>query len=139
MLMPVAIEVFVDTTLGNMWANRTPRRISRTGVDGSIPIYTPINSGMRKSSTPDSSDSNGTRITIGTGDNTTTPTYGLNVRPKIENIRQSTTSYLRNSNKSDAAIDGKFPNNMVALPILNDVLCENFLTVPARISTCAVA
>ena len=99
LLTPTVKEIFMNATSGNAWTNRTPRRISRTGVDGSIPISTPIHIGMSKYPIPDSSDSTGTRgtgtrITIGTND---TP-FGLNVSPSIENIRKFTTPDLRKSN-----------------------------------------
>ena len=79
---------------------------------------------MSKYSTPDSSDISGTRINIVTSDTTTVPPCGLNVSPKIDDIRQSATPYWRKSNKLDSAIDGNFPNNMVALPIFTDVICD---------------
>ena len=67
---PAANEIFADMISVNTWTNRTPRQISRTGVDGSIPISTPIYNGMSKSPNPASSNSNkirgtGNRITIG--------------------------------------------------------------------------
>ena len=102
----------------------TPRRISRTGVGGSIPINTPIHSEMRKYSIPDSSDNTGTSNNIGTNDNTTAPPCGLNASPKIEDIWQPATPDLIKSNKLDNSIDGKFPDNLVVPPILTDVTCE---------------
>ena len=99
-------EIFADATSGNAWTNRTLRQISRTGVDGSIPISTPIHTGMRKSSTPSYSDNDGTRGTgTGTPIGTTSPPYGLNVSPKIDDIRQSATPDLRKSNKLKTSID----------------------------------
>ena len=42
LLMPAVKEIFADAMSGNAWTDRTPHRISRTGVDGSTPMYTPI-------------------------------------------------------------------------------------------------
>ena len=96
LLMPTAKEIFVDATSVNKWINRNPRRISRTGVDGSIPISTPIQSGMSKSPTLAPIESTGTRgtgtkIPIGTTD----PPCGLNVSSNIDNVHQSNTQNLR--------------------------------------------
>ena len=79
---------------------------------------------MIKASTLDYSDSTGTRgtgnsISIG---NTASP-CGLNVIPKIDNIRQSTTPDLVKSNKFDTSVYGQFTNNMVAPPIFTEVIC----------------
>ena len=71
LLTPEVQEIFTDAEVGSAWTNRTPRRISRTRVDGSIPISTLIHSGIRKTSTPYSSDSTGTRIYIGTSGTST--------------------------------------------------------------------
>ena len=115
-----------------MWTNRNPRWINKNGIDESIPISTSIHSGMRKSSTPDYSDSNGTRgngnrIPIGTTD----PTCGINVSPNIVNTRQSTTPNLRKSNKLDTSIDWQFTNNMVVPPIFTELLCD-------KLSDCSI-
>ena len=82
LLIPVVKEIFADATLRNARTSRTPRQISSTGVDEYIPIYTPIDSGMRESSTPASGEINetrgtSTRIIIGT----TSSPYGLNRIP----------------------------------------------------------
>ena len=61
----------------------------------------------------------------------TSPPYGLKMILKIDDILQSATLDLRESNKLDAAIDGKFPDNLVAPSIFTEVMCA------ARISTCA--
>ena len=122
--MPAMKEILVDTASGNAWTNRTPWQISRNGIDGSTPSSTPIHSGMSKYSNPDSSDSSGTRIRIGTSDTTNSPPWGLNVSPNIGSIWQSATPYLIKSNKLDAAIDGKFPDNLIEPPIFTDVLSE---------------
>ena len=102
LLTPGVKEILVDATSGNVWTNRNPRRIIRTGIGGSIPISTTIHSLMSKYLTPYYSDSTGTRgtltrIPIGN----TVPPCGINVSPNIDDIRKSATSDLRNSNKLD--------------------------------------
>ena len=116
-------EIFVDATSGNVWTSKTPRKISRTGVDVSIPLST--HSGISKCPIPYSSDSAGTR-----GDKTrisieaTAPPCGHNVIPEIDDIRQSATPYSRKSNKLETFIDQKFTNIIAAPPIFTEVLCE---------------
>ena len=80
---------------------------------------------MSKSSTPDSSNSDGTRGTItriSIGD--TASPCGLNVSPYIGDIRESATLDLRKSNKLDTSIDQQFTNNMVAPPIFTELLWD---------------
>ena len=89
LLTPAAKEIFASVTSGNAWTSRTSRRISRTGVDISIPASTHMDSGMIKFSTPASSDSTetrgtGTRIYIGATD----PPCGLNAILEIDDIQQ---------------------------------------------------
>ena len=125
LLTPAAKEIFANTTLVNVWNIRNTRRISSTGVDISIPISTPIHSGMSKSSTPDYSDStvtrgNITRIPIGT----IAPPCGLNSIPNIKDIRKSATPYLIKSNKLYTSIDGQFTNNLAVPPILTELLYD---------------
>ena len=119
-------EIFLDATLGNTWTNRNPRRISRTVNDIYIPISTPNHNRMSKSSTPASSDMSGTMAPIGNSDTTTASPCGINVIQKIDNIRKSANPDLRDSNKFDIFIDGKFTNNFVASPIFTDVLSAKF-------------
>ena len=95
LMMPVKKEILADAKSGNEWTNRTPRRISRTGVDTSIPISTPNHSVMRKYSTLASSYSSGTMIPSGTSDPTTAPPCGLNVSLEVDNIQKSATPDLR--------------------------------------------
>ena len=123
-MTPLAKEIFGDVTLVNMWTNRNPWKISRTGIYGYNPISTPIYSVMRKSPTPSYIDSIGTRITIVNSDTTTAQPCGLNMISKIGNIRQSATPDLRDYDKLDTSIDGKFTNNLDAPPISTDVLSE---------------
>ena len=126
-------DIFAETTPGNAWTNRTPQQIIRTGIDGSIPISTPIHSEKSKYPTPDSSDINGTRgtktrITIGT----TAPPCSLNVSLNIDNIRKSATPDLRNYNNLDTSIDGKFTDNLVAPTIITELLCDKLSNSSSR-------
>ena len=50
LLTPAVKKIFADAMLGNAWTSRTLQQIIRTGVDKYIPIYTPIDSVMGKSS-----------------------------------------------------------------------------------------
>ena len=110
--------------IGQTWTGRTPLRISSTGVDRSTPISTQIHSGIRKNYTPASSDSTGTRIPIGISGTSTFPLAGYIWSPWIRNKRQSASPTIIKSNKLDAAIDGKFTNNPVALPIFTKVFSD---------------
>ena len=132
-------DIFAETTPGNAWTNRTPQQIIRTGIDGSIPISTPIHSEKSKYPTPDSSDINGTRgtktrITIGT----TAPPCSLNVSLNIDNIRKSATPDLRKSNNWTLPLMDISPIIWLCRPFSLRYSVENSLTVPAGISTSAV-
>ena len=85
LLTPVVQEISADMAPGNVWTNRTLWQISRTGVDRSIPISTPINSVVRKTSTPDFSDSAGTRVTVETSGTSTAPSSEAIWKPGIGN------------------------------------------------------
>ena len=120
LLTPEVKEIFLDTTPVNAWNNMNLQIIIRTGIYGSIPISTPIHSGIIKSPNPDSSDSTrtrGTRTRIPTGTNA--PPCALNMSPNIGDVRQSSTPDLIKSNRLGTSIDGQFTNNLVASPIFN--------------------
>ena len=128
--MPAVQEIFVDATLCNTWTNRTPQKIMRTGVAGSIPIYTTIHSEIIKTYTPASSDRTGTRIFIGTsGTSTEPPAEGIWI-PGVGNKRQSPNPDHRDYNKLDISNDGKLTNKFVAPPILTDVVSDNISDSP---------
>ena len=55
---------------------------------------------------------------------TNAPTCGLKVFQDIWDIRQSTSPYLRYSNKLDTSINRLFTNNLVALTIFTEVIGE---------------
>ena len=82
LLTPEMKEIFMYATSGNAWTNRTPRQMIRAGIYESIPISTPINSVVRKYSSPDSSYSSRTSITIETSDTTTSQTLWPQHEPK---------------------------------------------------------
>ena len=132
LLTPAANEIFVDATSGNAWTNRNLRQIIRTIVDVSIPISTPIHSGIRKYFTTASSDSSGIRITIVTSDTTTTPPCGLDTSPNIGNVQKSANPYLRDLEKLDTPIDENFTNNLVAPPIFTDAPSDKLSTSSSR-------
>ena len=132
LLKPAVQEVFTDKTPSNVWTNRTPRRIGRTGVDGSIPISTPIHSGISETSAPSSSDSTGTRISIGTIGTSTDPPAESIQSPGAMNKRKSSTPDLRDSNKLVISIDIKFTNNLVAPTIFTDLVREKLSNNSSR-------
>ena len=134
LLMPAIKKIIVGATSGNAWTDRTPRRISRAGIDVSIPISAPIHSGRIKYSTPYYSDSSGTRVPIGNSGISTATPCGINMIPKIGDIWQSSTPDIRDSDKLDTSIDVNFTNDLVELPNFTVVLSDNSPTVLSRIS-----
>ena len=115
MLMTLAVKkIFVDATPGNAWTNRTPRKIIRMGVDGTIPGNIGHSCGISETSSP-------SLILIIV---TTAPPCVLNMSPDIDKIRQSATPDFRKYNKLDTSIDRQFTNNLVAPPIFTEVIGE---------------
>ena len=123
-MTPAVKEILAGMTLSNTWTNRILRQITRTGVDKYIPIYTPIQNGISETYIPDSSDSEGTRIDIGTSGTSPSPPAEAICSPGFGNKRQSTTPDFINSDKLDASIDVKFTNNFVAPLISPDVVSD---------------
>ena len=113
-MTPVAKKIFVDATSGNVCTDKTPGKISRTGVNGTTPENIVNAYAIRKSYSP-------AFIEI---IETTSPPYGLNASQEIGNKRKSTSQDRRNFNKLDTSIDGKFTDNLVAPPILTEVNSE---------------
>ena len=139
LLMVLANKISMNVTSGNAWTNRIPRQISRTGVDGSIPISTEIDSVISKFYTPsfsDSAENRGSGTSIYVGD--TSPPCGLNMRPDIDNIQQSATPYLRKSNELNTSINQEFTNIPVSPPIFTEVISDKLSKILDGISTCAV-
>ena len=124
LLMSAVQKIFLETASGNIWESRIPRRISRTDIDGSTPIYTPIHSGISKNSTLYPRESTGTMIPIGISGTSTAPLACDLWIPEIWNKRQPASPNLRNSDKLDAAVDGNFTNNPVSPPIFTEVFCD---------------
>ena len=102
----------------------TLRKISRTGVDRSIPISTQIHSTISKTYNPDSSDITGSRISILTSGTRTAPPAEYLISTGIGNIRQSATPNPRDSDKLDTSVDRYLTNNLIAQPIFTDVLSK---------------
>ena len=127
--------------------NRIRRRISRTGVDVSTPISTQIHSGISETSTPDSSDITGTRISIVISSTSTAPPDEDFRSPGIGNKRKSASPNIRKSDKLDASIDGKFTNISVAPPIFTELFRDKlsnssrrdiYARVGVHLKTCPV-
>ena len=118
LLTPVVQEIFVGADYSNAWTSRTMWRISRTGVDVSTPFTTQIHSGMRKNCTSDSSDNSKARIIIVISGTSNAKKSGYLWRSGVGNNRQSASRNISKYNKLDAAIDGKFTNNLDA-PLIN--------------------
>ena len=98
--------------------SRTPRRFSRTGVKGSTP-----------SSIQSSSNSNGAGVLIGANDPLCVepdPPFGLNMIPGFGDIQQSTfLDLVRQYQKLNANVDGKFSDNWDVTSIFSDILGDN--------------
>ena len=133
-MMPMVQEIFADAVSGNTWKSSTPRITIRTDIDGSTPIYSQIYSGIRKTSTPYSSDITGTNITIDiSGTSPDLPDRDLR-NPRFGNKRNSTTMLIRESNKLDATVDGEFTKNPVVPHISLIYSVTNYPSVSSRIS-----
>ena len=131
LLMPAVKESFADALSGNTRTNRNSWQVSWTGVNVSIPISTQIHSGISKNYIPVSSDSTGTRVSIGTSGTSTAPPAEYIWCLWVGNKRQSNNPNLRYSYKLDTSIDGNFTNNLVAPRIFTEVVSENSPNVPA--------
>ena len=107
-----------------------PRRISRTGVDGTTSFHSVIS----ENSTPDLNDNIGTRINginvtttpspIGISETSADPPTGGIWSPSIGNIRQSTSPNLIKSDELNASVDGRFSNNPIAPPVLAELFSD---------------
>ena len=118
LLTPAVQEIFVGADYSNAWTSRTTWQISRNGVDVSTPFTTQIHSEMRKTTTSDSSNNSGARIIIVISGTSNAKNSGDLWRSGVGNNRQSASRNLSKYNKLDAAIDGKFTNNLDA-PLIN--------------------
>ena len=131
LLRPTTKGIVMDMASGGAWTSGTPRKVSRTDVYGSTP------GGMNNSISIVENSSPDLIIIIGTD-----PPCGLNLSQEVGDIRQSNSPGLvRKSQKLDAVIDGKFPDNIDLTSIFSKLIGEkiyNALTVPSRNSTLAV-
>ena len=101
---------------GDAWTSRTPRRVSRTGVNGIPPGRIENCIGVVETSSPD------LIVIIGTA----TP-CGLNLSQDVGDIQQSTfPGLVRQSQKLDTVVDGKFSDNHGETSIFSMVLCDKF-------------
>ena len=124
LITPAVKKIFAEKMSGNAWTNRTPWQVSRTGVNGTTLGNIGNAYVIRKTSSPD------LLAIIGA----TSPSCDLSMSKEIENIRQSTSPDLRQSNKLDTSINWQFTNNLVVPPIFSEVLGENSPTAPDGIS-----
>ena len=114
LMIPAVKNVSANATLGNTWTNQTPRRVSRTVIDGTNPGNIGHACGIGKTSSPD---------LIGIIGDTDRP-CGLNVSQDNWDTRKYYSPDLRKSKKLDTSINQQFTNNLVAPPIFAEVLGE---------------
>ena len=111
----------------HLWCNKyshtwRPATLVQIVICGKSAGLALMDTQINKTFTPASSDSTGTRISIeACGTSTTLPAEAI-WNPRIGNKRQSATPKIRNCNKSDTSIDGKFTNNLVTPPISTDLV-----------------
>ena len=112
LLTPAVKKIFVEMTLGNVRTSRTPWQVRSKEVGGTNPGNIGHDCGISETS------SLSLIVIIGY----TYPPCGLNVIQYIGDIWQSTSPYLRKSNKFYSSIDQESTNNLVAPPIFTEVL-----------------
>ena len=106
-MTPAVKEIFANVTSGNMWINRTPRKVSRTGINRTTPGNIVHACGISETSfTP----------LIGIIGATALPCV-LNASQDIGDIWRSVSSDLGKSNKLDTSIHTQFTDNLVVPPI----------------------
>ena len=107
LLAPATKEVFVDTASGGTWVNRTLWQVIQTGVHGSAPGGIPRAISIIEHPSP---------FLIGIVANY--PPCGLNASQQVANKRQSASPALvGHTQKLDAVVDGKFPDDMYSASI----------------------
>ena len=118
LLTPATKEVFVGEASGGAWVNRTMRRVSRTGVDGSTTgnIFNAFSVEHAPS-----------QVLIGIV--STSLPCGLNGILQVANKLQYTPPGLgRNTPKLGAILDGKFPDDMysasIFIKVIGHKLCD---------------
>ena len=114
LLAPTTQEVVTDAASGDVWIDRTPRQVSRRGVDGSTSrdIHNAFSAVE-------------TTYPVLIGIFTTSPPCGINTIHKVANKRQSASPGLvRQSQKLDAFVDGNFSDNQDLTSIFSKVICD---------------
>ena len=84
-----------------------PWQVSRVGVDGTSPGNIGNDCGISEASSPSLIGIIGATV----------PTCGLNVTQEIGPIQQSTSPYLKQSNKLDSSIIQQFTDSLVVPPV----------------------
>ena len=110
--MPVMKEVVADAVSGGTWVNRNPQQVSSTGINGSTPGDIRYSISIVEPPSP---------VLIGIV--STYSPCGLNMSQNVENKRQSTSPALvGNTQKLDAVIDVKLPDNLDYVSIFRKVI-----------------
>ena len=108
--MLVTKEIIVEAASGGAWTSRTPRILSRTGIDGSAPGNISKAIGIVETSSP---------VLIGIIG--TAPPCGINLCHEVGDKWQSTfPGLVRKSQKLDVVVDGKLPNNLDLTSIFSE-------------------
>ena len=109
---PATKEIVVNAASGVVWTSRTLRKVGRNGVNESTPGEIGNDIGIFETSYP---------FMIGTF--VTAPPYDFNLSHKVGNKQQSTSPHLvRQTQKMDAVIDRKFPNNLYLASIFSKAI-----------------
>ena len=110
--MPDMKEVVADTACGSACINRNLRRVIRTGVNGSTLVGVCNSVSVEHSPSP---------VLIGIF--ATSPPCGLSGRLKVAKKRRPTSPGLGgNTQKLDAVVDGKLPNDLDSASIFSKVI-----------------
>ena len=112
LLTPATKEVVADVVSGGAWKNRTPRQVSRNGVDGSTPGYIRDDVSIIEHTYPFLIEVTGTF-----------PPCGLNMNQQVANKRQSTFPGLVGKTQTlDAIVDRKLPTDLDSASIFSKVI-----------------
>ena len=102
LLTPAMKEVVTDAASGSVWVNRIPRKVIWTGVDGITTGKKIHDVSVKHAPSP---------VLIGIVANF--PPCGLNRSLQVSNKQQSASPALvSNTQKIDAVVDGKLPNDL---------------------------
>ena len=112
LLTPDTKEVVADAACGGAWVNRTPRRVIRTGVDGSTPGDVCNDVSIKHATSP-------VLIVIVA----TSSPYGLSMSLQVAKKRQPMSPGLdSNTQKMDAVVDEKLPDNLDSASIFSKAI-----------------